>query len=1027
MTKRNSTVFTLAFALFALVQGVWATTQTITLRNDSETPQTINLTSDIDLVTVDIYTSDPNCCDVTLKAPEGSIYRIWGKVNQGYLAIDNVGSYAKGEFGTDSYVWHTQNNINFWPTLDEDGGLASIDVLFQVLNPSHVVNESQLNKIKDLDLPITLTGDIQLTKAITVTNGQNVTIDLNGHTISRSLTEVSEDGQVINVEQGGTLTITDGSANHTGKITGGKAIHGAGIYNLGTTTLNNVTVTGNTSSENGAGIYNYGTLTLNGGTVTSNNATDNNASGGGIYHRGGSLTLNGLLTISGNTGNTFGTVRAEDVYLSASNKITVGELASGSSIGLIRSAGYNNEYTSGFATNNPGAKPSDFFFCDGERRGADFNGNEVSCYDEVQYVDIDSSLKSAFATKLSDIADVNGVTLKAGWYYVDKERTFNNRIYTEGTVHIITTEFGDFNALKGIGVPEGSTLHIWERNLDVAMSFFNVGQYYDNKWITTIDNGYAAIGGEPEIFGGVINIHGGVIEAVAKAGAPAIGKCDSVTITGGLVVAGPDVDYYKETNDRWGGAGIGGDATGLAPDITITGGWILASGGNNAAGIGSGAHGFNHVPRSEYSHGPENNESYKTIRISGGTVSAYGGPMGAGIGGGGVVNESGDYRGLAGNIIISGGTIDAHANDNKFSEFCAEAIGHGGLRNGQSIVHGTYFIYDNAKVSATNDINGHNYEVFTGDGRYNAWTHINVKIEPKIVNSGAVTVDRYYLGSDRTAAIIDGNYKGEGVVDFPTDVDVDTAIFNRTFTVGKYSTIVLPFGIAANKVVGADFYKILGIVKEGDQWKTVQITPAGDNLIANTPYLLNPTATALTFKGTVTLNTYRKNPYEFTQDGVRWEFRGAYEYFAFSDSTQLLTKTKRAYAFAANDENDLIKVGSFAKVNSSAKVPALRAYLVYNEVDATPNSGPAPTLAKSARYYAPQASVVAELPETLDVEIVNPDGGTTVIGTLNTVTGEIRMAPRSADRWFDIQGRVLNGKPTIKGRYLHNGKIEVIK
>jgi hypothetical protein len=30
-------------------------------------------------------------------------------------------------------------------------------------------------------------------------------------------------------------------------------------------------------------------------------------------------------------------------------------------------------------------------------------------------------------------------------------------------------------------------------------------------------------------------------------------------------------------------------------------------------------------------------------------------------------------------------------------------------------------------------------------------------------------------------------------------------------------------------------------------------------------------------------------------------------------------------------------------------------------------------------------------------------------------------------RWFDLQGRLLKGKPTVKGTYYHNGKAVVIK
>ena len=50
--------------------------------------------------------------------------------------------------------------------------------------------------------------------------------------------------------------------------------------------------------------------------------------------------------------------------------------------------------------------------------------------------------------------------------------------------------------------------------------------------------------------------------------------------------------------------------------------------------------------------------------------------------------------------------------------------------------------------------------------------------------------------------------------------------------------------------------------------------------------------------------------------------------------------------------------------------------------------------------------------------------------------GDAAMAlPRSVsapvgqgmDRWFDLQGRLLKGKPTVKGTYYHNGKAVVVK
>src|SRR5262249_22647281 len=78
-------------------------------------------------------------------------------------------------------------------------------------------------------------------------------------------------------------------------ITGGFApgATGGGINNLGSLTLSNSTVTGN-SAQGGGGIFNDGFLSLSNSTVTGNNA----ASGGGIYNDGA-----GTMIMSGDTVN----------------------------------------------------------------------------------------------------------------------------------------------------------------------------------------------------------------------------------------------------------------------------------------------------------------------------------------------------------------------------------------------------------------------------------------------------------------------------------------------------------------------------------------------------------------------------------------------------------------------------------------------------------------------------------------------------------------------------------------------------
>jgi len=90
----------------------------------------------------------------------------------------------------------------------------------------------------------------------------------------------------------GTLTLTDSTvSDNTAQV-------GGGINNSGTLTLTNSTVSGNTAQVYGGGISNNGTLTLTNGTVSGNNA---GRDGGGIYiSNTGTLTLtNG--TVSGNT------------------------------------------------------------------------------------------------------------------------------------------------------------------------------------------------------------------------------------------------------------------------------------------------------------------------------------------------------------------------------------------------------------------------------------------------------------------------------------------------------------------------------------------------------------------------------------------------------------------------------------------------------------------------------------------------------------------------------------------------------
>ena len=227
---------------------------------------------------------------------------------------------------------------------------------------------------------------------------------------------------------------------------------------------------------------------------------------------------------------------------------------------------------------------------------------------------------------------------------------------------------------------------------------------------------------------------------------------------------------------------------------------------------------------------------------------------------------------------------------------------------------------------------------------------------------------------------------------------------DREFNAGKISTLYIPFEIAAADVVDADVYKFKTVVKSDvdNRWKFKVATT--ETVKPNTPYVIVPKGTGVTFNITepVTLNT--TTPGEETSTGL-WDFVGTYTYISFT-----LDNDNPVYLFA-NQERDGAKLGQFVKIGTGAYTNPMRAYLVYHKS----NDG----LQKSARGALGNGIA---LPDELDIEIENENGVVVQTGTLNTVTGDVRM-----DRWFDLKGRRLNSKPTVKGTYYKNGKRVIIK
>jgi hypothetical protein len=122
-----------------------------------------------------------------------------------------------------------------------------------------------------------------------------ITIEGNGTTIRRS--ENAPDFRLISVLAD--LTIE----NIT--LTGGSSDGGGAVFNTGTLTIKNSTISGNTSSGAGGGIYGYyGDIIIENSTISGNTATQG---GGGVHSLWGILTIINS-TISGNRSDSGGGV-----------------------------------------------------------------------------------------------------------------------------------------------------------------------------------------------------------------------------------------------------------------------------------------------------------------------------------------------------------------------------------------------------------------------------------------------------------------------------------------------------------------------------------------------------------------------------------------------------------------------------------------------------------------------------------------------------------------------------------------------
>lgn len=178
------------------------------------------------------------------------------------------------------------------PAFASGGGQQPETVIGQEIdrqNSSEDYSEvSSLNQLiyTNNECKVRLTENIVMTGAVTVNNGNSLTIDLNGHTLT-----AAENSRAFFI-QNGALTIEDSTGR--GVIQGSGTVNGYGgaILMNGSDSNNALTLSGGTirgfTATNGAGVsMGNGTFRMTDGAIRNCSATD----GGGVYVFGGSFEM----------------------------------------------------------------------------------------------------------------------------------------------------------------------------------------------------------------------------------------------------------------------------------------------------------------------------------------------------------------------------------------------------------------------------------------------------------------------------------------------------------------------------------------------------------------------------------------------------------------------------------------------------------------------------------------------------------------------------------------------------------------
>ena len=383
------------------------------------------------------------------------------------------------------------------------------------------------------------------------------------------------------------------------------------------------------------------------------------------------------------------------------------------------------------------------------------------------------------------------------------------------------------------------------------------------------------------------------------------------------------------------------------------------------------------------------------------TTSAAGGI--AGYNHGGTISECANLATVIGYICggitgeTEGGTISNCYNTGyigSYNNSATHLAGIAGKNNGGNIDHvfasciveavGTYKAIT-ASGSATNAF----YNVKTDNGATldGSETLTGTALEARLNTSGVYTIWGFTAGlpelvemSNKPVYLMNDTHNTTFLDTYQSQTRT-VQLMDRTLQANNWNSLCLPFNLTAEQITssfgaGTRVMTLSGYTNDGT---TVTITFAdAATMEAGKPYIVKPTMANSVFTGV----TIDKTMHYVTAGGAT--FKGTYEPFDLT----------------ANDTKKLFLANNM---------------LWYPTANLTVNSCRA--------YFDLKADVPVDTNIGARLIIIYDDETT---GIESIENGKWRIE-NSAGAWYSLDGRKLEGKPTTKGLYIHNGNKEVIK